>query len=59
MYCTDKYSQHRSIIWPVWLNGSVFIYELSGCGFKSCAVTLTSDMAPASSKKFLEIQANY
>ena len=32
---TDKYSQHSSIIWPVWLNGSVFVYELSGCGFES------------------------
>ena len=21
--------------WPVWLNGWVFIYELSGCGFES------------------------
>ena len=35
----DKYSQHSSIIWPlwlnswpVWLNGWVFVYELSGCG---------------------------
>ena len=27
--------QHSSIIWPVWLNGWVFIYELSGCGFES------------------------
>ena len=35
MHCTDKYSQHSSIIWPVWLNGWVFVYELSGCGFKS------------------------
>ena len=32
---TDKYSQHSSIIWAVWLNGCVFVYELSGCGFKS------------------------
>ena len=32
---TDKYSQHRSIIWPVWSNGWVFVHELSGCGFKS------------------------
>ena len=31
---TDKYSQHSSIIWPVWLNGGVFDYELSGCGFE-------------------------
>ena len=26
---------HCSIIWPVWLNGWVFLYELSGCGFES------------------------
>ena len=31
---TDKYSQHSSIIWPVWLNAWVLVYELSGCGFK-------------------------
>ena len=32
---TDKYLQHSSIIWPVWLNVWVFIYEPSGCGFES------------------------
>ena len=32
---SDKYSQHSSIIWPVWLNGWVFVYELNGCGFES------------------------
>ena len=36
MHRTDKYSQHSSIICPVWLNGWVFVYELSGCGFESC-----------------------
>ena len=35
MHRTDKNSQHSSIIWPVWLNGRVFVYELSGCGFDS------------------------
>ena len=35
MHRTDKYSQHSSIIWPVWPNGWVFVYELSGCGFES------------------------
>ena len=35
MHRTDKYSQLSSIIWPVWLNGWVFVYELSGCGFES------------------------
>ena len=29
------YSQQSSIIWPVWLNCWVFVYELSGCGFKA------------------------
>ena len=35
MHRTDKYSQHSSIIWTVWLNGWVFVYELSGCVFES------------------------
>ena len=35
MHHTDKYSQHISIIWPVWLSGWVFDYKLSGCGFES------------------------
>ena len=35
MHSTVKYSQHSSIVWLVWLNGWVFAYELSGCGFKS------------------------
>ena len=26
--------------WPVWLNGWVFVYELSGCGFESCCCHL-------------------
>ena len=30
MNCTDKYSQHISIIWTGWLNGRVFVYVLSG-----------------------------
>ena len=35
MHCTDKYSEHSSFIWSVWLNGYVFVYELSGSEFKS------------------------
>ena len=35
MHRTDKYPQQSSIIWSVWSNGWVFIYELSGCGFES------------------------
>ena len=41
MHRTDKYSQHSSIIWPVWLNGWVFVYELSGSGFESRCSHLT------------------
>ena len=35
MHDTDKYSKHSPIIWPVWLNGWVSVYEQSGCGFES------------------------
>ena len=35
MHYTDKFSQHSLIIWPPWLNGWMFVYELSGCGFES------------------------
>ena len=35
MHHTDKYSQQSSIIWPFWLNGWVFVYELSGFEFES------------------------
>ena len=32
---TDTYSLCSPLIWPVWLNGRVFVYELSACGFES------------------------
>ena len=35
MHRTDKHSEHSSIISPVWRNGWVFVYELSGSGFES------------------------
>ena len=35
MHRTDRYSEHSSIIWPVWSNGWLFLYELSGSGFDS------------------------
>ena len=35
MHRTDKYWQHSSIIWPVWPNGWVLLYELNGCSFES------------------------
>ena len=33
MHHTDKCSQYSSINWPLWLNGCVFVYKLSSCGF--------------------------
>ena len=57
MHRTDKYSQHSSIIWPVWLNGWVFVYELSGCGFESSCSHLNVRSTLASSKEFFDIQA--
>ena len=54
----DKYLQHSSIIWPVWLNGLVFVCELSGCGFKSrCSHLNFRYWAPVLRKEFFEIQA--
>ena len=35
MHRTDKYSQHSSMIWPVWPHGWVFFYEVSGCWVES------------------------
>ena len=35
MHCTDRFTQYSSIMWPVWLNGWVLLYELSGCVFDS------------------------
>ena len=34
MHRADKYSQHSSVISPVWLNGSLFVYKLSCCEFE-------------------------
>ena len=34
MHHNDKYSHYSSIIWWVWLNGWMFVDELSGCGFE-------------------------
>ena len=40
MHHTAKNSLHSSVIWPVWLNGWVFIYKLTGCKFLSCCCHL-------------------
>ena len=46
MHHTDKHLQHSSTIWPVWLNGWVFIYELSGSGFESSCGHLNLNTIP-------------
>ena len=51
---TDKYSQHNSIISPVWLNGWVFVYKLGGCLFKFCSSHLNFRFQILS-KQFLDI----
>ena len=35
MLHANKYSQHSSIIWPVWLSGWVFVYKQGNCGIQS------------------------
>ena len=35
MHGTNNYLEHSSIIWLVWPNGWVFVYELSGSVFQS------------------------
>ena len=42
MHRTDKYSEHSSIIWSVWPNGRVFVYELSGSGLESSCSHINS-----------------
>ena len=43
--CHVLSSQLSSIIWSVWPNGRVFVYELSGCGFKSsCSHSILSPL---------------
>ena len=55
MHRTDKYSQHTSLAWQAWLNGSVFVYKLSGCGFKSSTVII--DICLLMEKKIYKFKA--
>ena len=59
MHRPDKYTQHSSIIWPVWLNGWVFVYKLSGCGFESCWCHLNFRYGAGFEQGVPYIQANY
>ena len=57
IYRTDKYSQHGSIIWPVWLNGWVFVYKLNGWGLQSRCSHLHLWYPSCLINEFLKIQA--
>ena len=35
MHHRDRFSQQSSTIWPFWLKGWVFVYELRSCRFES------------------------
>ena len=60
MHHTDTHSQHKSIIWSVWLNGWVFVYELSGWWVRIAMLSLKLQIwLVLRSKEFLDIQANY
>ena len=45
MYHTDTFSQHCSVIWPIWINGRVFVYEVGGCEFQSRCSHLINDIS--------------
>ena len=57
MHRTDKYSQHTSLVWPVWLNNWVFVYRLSSCWFEFRCSHLTFRYRTCSNQGVLDIQA--
>ena len=57
MHCTDKYSQHGSIIWPVSLNGRALVHERSDCELDSKRSNLNFRLQPVCSEEFLDLQA--
>ena len=59
MHPTHKYSKRSSIISPVWLNGLVFVYELSACGFESRCSHLNFRFRPSFEQGFPWHSGNY
>ena len=59
MYRTDKYSQQTLIISPVWPNGSVFVYELSGPRFEFSWSHLNFTFRASFEKKIPSHSGNY
>ena len=59
IHCTDKYSEHCSIIWSVWPNGWVFVYELRGSGFESSCNRLNFRFCACFEQGVLWYSGNY
>ena len=52
----NKINKHSSIIWPIWLNGWEFVYELSGCGFGCrCCHINSMDSCKLQLEKYLKM----
>ena len=58
MHRRDKYLQQGTIIWSVWLNSWVFVYELSGCGFESSGSHLNYRFCVWFEERFLRNSSN-
>ena len=58
MHRTNKYSQHSSIIWAILPNGWVFLYKVSGCGFKSHCSRLNIINTACFEHGVLDVQAS-
>ena len=57
MYRAGKPSQHSWINWPIWLNGWVFLYELSSSGFEYRSSNLNFRFCAWFEEGFPDIQA--
>ena len=55
-----EYYKNNLYTWPVWLNGSVFVYELSGCGFESsCSHSNILGLCSGSKQEVKKVQLSY
>ena len=55
MYHTHKYSHYSPIIWPVWLNGWVFVYLLTSCVFECSCSHLNFTSRVPEARRFLTL----
>ena len=57
--CTNFESQFSQEVWPVWLNGWVFVHDLNGCGFKSIYSHLNFKFCACLEQRVLWHSGNY